>query len=89
MPPTLRLVGADSLAPADPATPTSDSRLDTGPVPPGGRSYVVQRGDTLSSIARKMLGSDSQSNVNRILRANITRLPSADRLAVGMTLAIP
>ncbi len=57
------------------------------PPAPGSRTYVVQAGDTLASIARRMY-----KNSNRwkdIEDANYNRLGHKNKLKPGMTLIIP
>jgi nucleoid-associated protein YgaU len=53
----------------------------------GGRTYIVQKGDTLFSLARKFY--DDQARWKDIWEANRTRLPDPDKLLVGMKLIIP
>lgn len=67
----------DSLATAAP--PASDA--------PALRVHEVQRGDTLSSIAGKHLGS--QTRFHEIFAANRDQLQDANDLKVGMKLRIP
>lgn len=55
----------------------------------GHRVYVVQRGDNLKNIARKVLNDDSAAAVKKIYNANKDRLPAPNRLSVGMQLQIP
>jgi nucleoid-associated protein YgaU len=72
--------GAKSPAPsqAAPATPE--------PAPPtAAASYVVQEGDTLSLIAKKLTGNEA--NWTEIARANGISDPT--KLQVGMSLRIP
>jgi len=52
-----------------------------------GRSYVVQSGDTLASIARKFYKNSARWK--KILEANKDTLPSASKLKPGQTLVIP
>jgi nucleoid-associated protein YgaU len=47
----------------------------------------VKRGDTLSAIARDMLGSAHESD--RIFKANLNKLDSPDRIYPGQMLRIP
>jgi LysM repeat protein len=54
---------------------------------PPPRMYVVQRGDTLQSIARAHYGT--AAGWERIYLANRASLPSKDQLRVGQTLVIP
>lgn len=51
------------------------------------REYVVASGDTLSGIAKRLLGSTRHAD--DIFRANRDRLASPDDLRVGQTLRIP
>lgn len=51
----------------------------------GKQTYTVRRGDTLSSIAQRLLGSSSQ--VNRIISANPGINPN--RLRIGEVIVIP
>ncbi len=53
----------------------------------GGRTYVVQKGDTLYAIARKFYGDQSKWKV--IYNANRGQLKSPDKLTAGMKLVIP
>lgn len=57
--------------------------------PPEPRTYTVQRGDTLSGIARKMYGGDDQGSWKMIHEANVDTLASPDDLRPGMQLVIP
>lgn len=51
--------------------------------------YVVQRGDNLTRIARKMFKDSSLGSVNRIYEANRDQLENRDSLSEGMRLRIP
>ena len=53
------------------------------------RVYVVQRGDNLTKIARKVLNDDSRAAVRRLHEANKDRIADPDRLSVGVELEIP
>lgn len=54
----------------------------------GQRTYLVQDGDSLSSIAARLLGSPN--DWRRIFEANRTTMKNdPDRLSAGMTLVIP
>jgi len=67
-------------------------RLDTaaaGPGAPGRRTYVVQRGDSLTSIARRFLHDESPAAVRKIFLANRGRMDGPDQLDVGVALEIP
>ena len=54
-----------------------------------GRVYVVRRGDSLTTIARKVLNDGSRASVLKIYDANRDKLKSPDHLPVGVTLRIP
>jgi nucleoid-associated protein YgaU len=49
--------------------------------------YQVKRGDTLRAIARNLPGSTNQAD--RIFKANLNKLDSADRIYPGQMLRIP
>lgn len=51
------------------------------------REYVVASGDTLSSIAKRLLGSTKYAD--DIFKANRDKLSSPDDLRVGQTLRVP
>ncbi|MFW6132428.1 MAG: LysM peptidoglycan-binding domain-containing protein [Planctomycetota bacterium] len=53
------------------------------------RTYKVRSGDTLTNIARRLLGSGGRSAVDRLFDANRDRLTSRDVLPAGLTLRIP
>jgi len=53
----------------------------------GGKTYTVQKGDSLSSIASRMLGSSGRWR--EIVAANEPLLHGSDRIAPGMELTIP
>jgi nucleoid-associated protein YgaU len=55
----------------------------------GGRTYVVRRGDSLTAIARRQMGSGSRENVRRLIEANRDRIDDPDRLPVGLRIRIP
>ncbi len=59
------------------------------PVPAVARTYVVQRGDNLTSIARRLMRDDSSAAVRKLFEANRGVLPSRDRLQIGMELRLP
>ena len=63
--------------------PISDPLATT----PAVRTYVVQRGDTLQSLALRYYGS--RSAWEKIYQANRSGLPSKDQLKVGQQLIIP
>ncbi len=53
------------------------------------RTYVVQRGDNLTSIARRLMRDGSGDAVRKLFEANRGILPSRDRLQIGMELRLP
>jgi nucleoid-associated protein YgaU len=57
--------------------------------PAAGRSYVVQRGDRLITIARRMMHDDSAAAVRKLYEANRGVLDSPDRLKIGVELKLP
>ena len=63
---------------ADPGKPQPES---------SGRTYVVQRGDTLASISRKFF--KSSAHWKQILDANDGVIENPKKLTVGQTLVIP
>jgi tetratricopeptide (TPR) repeat protein len=71
------------------ARPAASAPMQPAPAPaqPSVRTYRVQRGDTLSSIAKRMY-SDS-SSWKKIYEANRNILESPRDLDVGQTLVIP
>jgi nucleoid-associated protein YgaU len=80
----VREVGLDELADA------LGAGAARAPRPAGGRTvYVVQRGDTLTKIARQTLRDDSPAAVRSIYEANASTLSDPDVLPVGATLVIP
>ena len=58
-----------------------------GRPPPGTRTYVVQRGDTLASIARKFY--KNKARARDIQDANQNSVPDPKKLKLGQTLIIP
>jgi nucleoid-associated protein YgaU len=52
-----------------------------------GKTYTVQSGDTLTSIASRVLGSGARWR--ELQKANDSLLHGGDRLTVGMELEIP
>lgn len=64
--------------PAEPSAPAADADADR----PGGDTYVVESGDTLSAIAKRF-----NTTVRAIVRAN--DLADPDVIDVGQELTIP
>ncbi|MCJ7544814.1 MAG: LysM peptidoglycan-binding domain-containing protein [Phycisphaerae bacterium] len=66
------------------------SAAGDSPQQPGPRTvYVIQRGDTLTKIARETLNDGSRAAVMSIFSANQSKLSDPDRLPVGAELVIP
>lgn len=59
------------------------------PAPAAGRAYVVQRGDRLITIARRMMHDDSSAAVRKLYEANRGVLDSPDLLKIGVELKLP
>jgi nucleoid-associated protein YgaU len=77
-----------------PVAPTVSLRASrpSAPAPSvaaSGRRYVVQKGDSLYSIAKRFYGSANNARVHSILQANRGVLPNAAALHPGLTLVIP
>ncbi len=53
------------------------------------RTYVVRRGDSLTSIARREMRDDSPAAVRKLYEANRDKLDSPDSLPAGVELVIP
>ena len=68
-------------------TASQPRRAFTGQGTDRGRTYVVQSGDTLSSISSRFLGKSSRSR--EIFEANRRVLKNPNRLRVGMKIKIP
>lgn len=69
----------------DAGTAAPDEPLE--PVAPVGRTYVVRKGDTLFSLARRFYNDERRWR--DIWQANRDKLPDPNKLAVGMTLVLP
>ncbi len=65
------------------------ARMGGGAAPAAGRSYVVQRGDNLRIIARRLMHDDSSAAVRKLYEANRGVLDSPDRLKIGVELKLP
>jgi nucleoid-associated protein YgaU len=73
-------------APSQPTIKTESAK------PAAAKVYVVQDGDSLSSIAKKCYGEQEGkklANINAIFEANKKTLASVDELQVGQKLVIP
>ncbi len=53
------------------------------------RRYLVQAGDTLTSIARQQMGDDSPQTVRRLYQANRGWIADPNSVPVGVQLVIP
>lgn len=85
MKPNAMRVGKKIVIPSQP-----EKRAETTEVAVAGagpRTYVVQPGDSLTAISKKMYGTIR--NFEKIFQANRDKLESSDDLKVGMTLTIP
>lgn len=70
-------------------TPPAETRLPANLLP---RTYVVQEGDVLATVAKKVYGpveGNRLVNIRRIYSANATTLKSPDEIFVGQKLVIP
>jgi nucleoid-associated protein YgaU len=65
------------------------ANMGRGPATAAGRAYVVQRGDRLITIARRMMNDDSPAAVRKLYEANRGVLDSPDRLKIGVELKLP
>ncbi len=66
---------------------SSEKSSEAGRSAKGGKSYVVQPGDTLASISRKFF--KNSSHWQQILRANRGVISDPKKLTVGQTIVIP
>ncbi|HVM61868.1 MAG TPA: LysM domain-containing protein [Verrucomicrobiae bacterium] len=83
-PATAPVPAANVVMAAPPLTLTADTSTAE---PPRMRTYVVQRGDTLQSLALRYYGS--RAGWDKIFQANRSGLASKDQLKVGQVLIIP
>ena len=74
-------VKAGAAAPAAPAAPSAPASA------PQTTTYTVQSGDTLSGIAKKLLGN--ASDYMEIFNANRDQLSDPDKIKPGQVLKIP
>ncbi len=79
--------GDMSATAAPPPRSTTPAAKSTAAPAKSGRTHVVAKGETLSSIARKYYGDASKWKV--IFNANRNRIADPNRLAVGTRLIIP
>jgi nucleoid-associated protein YgaU len=79
---------ADIVADIKPLnTGTGSSAAATTAPPAGGSTYTVKAGDTLSKIAKELLGSASA--YPQIFEANRDQLSDPDKIKPGQVLKIP
>lgn len=77
-------VSSGPVTPVDYGASVESGAAHTGPV--RGQKYVVQKGDTLYSLARKTYGDPKQ--YPKIVAANPTTIKN-DRLIAGTTIVLP
>ena len=89
---TLSVASAEPVSVAQASTPT---RAAQPPIPPSSRSHVVEAGESLWSIARRLLGPDASPaqvarEVDRLWELNKERIGTGDPdlLMVGVTLRL-
>ena len=73
--------------PAGAAVTGKPGDLTQKPIPPGARTHVVAKGDTLASIATKFY--KNKARAKDILDANFYSVDAATKLKIGQTLTIP
>lgn len=77
-----------AVAPASAVVPAADTPAPAVPAnPPSSRTYIVQKGDTLQSLALRFYGT--RSGWEKIYEANRSCLASKDQLKIGQPLTIP
>jgi nucleoid-associated protein YgaU len=79
LPPRAVILGPEAAEPARPAAPS--------PRPAPARTYVVKKGDSLSEIAQRELGTVRRQE--EILTLNRDQLSDPDSIRVGMKLLLP
>lgn len=57
--------------------------------PPGAREYVAQRGDTVSKMAERLLGSNAKANQDAIIRLNLALQVNPNKVAAGEKYYVP
>ena len=85
----LRTARGESRPATPPATTENAGQITPAVVRSTGGSYVVRRGDNLTKIALKTLGTSRRDAVEAVYRANRRRLKSKNRVLVGQRLQIP
>lgn len=84
---TLAELRAVKTPPAGAAVAGKPGDLTQKPIPPGARTHVVAKGDTLASIATKFY--KNKARAKDILDANFYSADAATKLKIGQTLTIP
>ena len=84
--PTYRDLAADIRVSAN-AARGQGGPLAANVTAPGGRTYTVQSGDTLSKISKQFYGN--ANDYNRIFEANKDQLNDPDKIKPGQVLKIP
>ena len=84
---TLAELRAVKTPPAGAAVAGKSGDLTQKPIPPGARTHVVAKGDTLASIATKFY--KNKARAKDILDANFYSADAATKLKIGQTLTIP
>jgi len=69
------------------ATTNAKGEPQQKPIPPGARTYTVQRGDTLAKISRQFYKTPNRAR--DIQDANFNNLEGTVKIKVGMVLIIP
>ena len=78
---------AQKAAPAPASGPAPKSEVVPKPIPPGAKTYTVQKGDTLGSIAAKFYKNKAQWP--KIRDANFTGAKGTPPIRAGQQLVIP
>ena len=84
---TLAELRAVKTPPAGAAVAGKQGDLTQKQIPPGARTHVVAKGDTLASIATKFY--KNKARAKDILDANFYSADAATKLKIGQTLTIP
>ena len=85
--PSMLRIGMKLRVPQPPPAREARAEEADSVIPRAGFTYEVQKGDTLSSISRTAYGTAKRWR--SILAANENKLPSPERLAVGMVISLP
>jgi nucleoid-associated protein YgaU len=87
--PQVQIAAPAQTAPATQSQPAPKPASANSAAP---KTYVVQQGDTLSSIAKKVFGEqegNKLANIKMLFEANRKTLATADDLQVGQKLIVP